>query len=199
MPNWCKTEYSLRGPEKDLKEIEKILNVMENNEPKVKNGFGRMWLGEFVEWLGESWENIPCRGEIISFDRNDYGDLRIEQETAWSEQIFIRKLIEKKYPDVKVFVLEEEEGMGIYRTNDVNRECYKMEYKLETCSDGDYNTEYYGSIDSVAEELKQYGFVPNSEDLEYDISKFVDTYNDIHDNDEEENSIYFSKLQVVSY
>ena len=199
MPNWCKTEYCLRGPEKDLKEIEKILNVMENSEPNLKNGFGRMWLGEFVWWLGESWENIPCRGEIISFDRNDHGDLRIQQETAWREQIAIRKLIEKKYPDVKVFVFEEEGDMGIYRTNDVNLECYKMEYKLESCSDGDYSTEYYGSIDSVAEELKQYGFVPKSEDLESDISQFVDTYNDIHANDEEENSIYFSKLQVVSY
>ena len=35
MPNWCKTEYCLRGPEKDLKEIEKILNVMENSEPNL--------------------------------------------------------------------------------------------------------------------------------------------------------------------
>lgn len=60
----------------------------------LKNGFGKMWLGNLVHKLGGNWKELRCRGEITDFSL-DGNVLTINQETAWCEQEGVRQIIEK--------------------------------------------------------------------------------------------------------
>ena len=44
--------------------------------------------------------------------------LTINQETAWCEQEGVRRIIEEKFPSIKVYFMEEESGCGVFYTND---------------------------------------------------------------------------------
>ena len=85
--------------------------------PRVKNGFGVLWLGCIIDHLGFDWEKYRCRGEILDYNL-DGNVLTIYQDTAWCEQEGFRECIEKKYPSIKVYYRDEEPGCGVYYTND---------------------------------------------------------------------------------
>ena len=59
MPNWCFTVYKCVG---SPKEVRKLYDVIDSNckrkEPRVKNGFGPLWLGCIIDELGGDWEQI---------------------------------------------------------------------------------------------------------------------------------------------
>ena len=57
MPNWCETTYKVKGDSKELKSLHKILQkINRRKNPKIKNGFGALWLGELVNELGFDWK-----------------------------------------------------------------------------------------------------------------------------------------------
>ena len=102
MPNWCDTSYKCVGDLKEVKSLHKVLKYMEKRKTSIlKNGFGKMWLGNLVHKLGGDWEKSRCRGEITDFSL-DGNVLTINQETAWCEQEGVRQIIEKTYPSIKV-------------------------------------------------------------------------------------------------
>ena len=119
MPNWCDTSYKCVGDLKEVKSLHKVLKYMEKRKTSIlKNGFGKMWLGNLVHKLGGDWEKSRCRGEITDFSL-DGNVLTINQETAWCEQEGVRQIIEKTYPSIKVYFMEQEPGCGVFYTNDL--------------------------------------------------------------------------------
>ena len=64
MPNWCSTEYYVVGSKRELSDLNKKMERLENRkESLVKNSFGNTWLGNLVESLGGDWEKVYCRGQ----------------------------------------------------------------------------------------------------------------------------------------
>lgn len=147
MPNWCLTEYKCVGNPKEVRELHKVLKYIDRRKTTiVRNGFGKWWLGNLVTKLGGRWEDYRCRGEIIDYSLD--GDiLIISQSTAWCEQEGVRRIIQEKFPSIKVYYREEEPGCGVYYTNDTTG-CYFPEQYL---IDNDEEPRYFETIEDAAE------------------------------------------------
>jgi predicted RNase H-like HicB family nuclease len=147
MPNWCDTTYKCVGDPKEVRALHKVLKYIDRRKTTiVRNGFGKWWLGNLVTKLGGKWEDYRCRGEIIDYSLD--GDiLIISQSTAWSEQEGVRRIIQEKFPSIKVYYREEEPGCGVYYTNDTTGNYFPETYFLDS-----YNEQlYFETIEEAAE------------------------------------------------
>lgn len=192
MPNWCETTYKCVGDEEEIKSLHEILQkIDQRKEPKIPNGFGHLWLGELVTELGFNWEELRCRGEITGFELCE-GVLSIWQETAWCEQEGVRQAIEKKYPSVKVYYLEEEPGCEIYCTNDLEGTYFPDNYYLDTYDD----PQYFETIEQAA---KYVGGLVGHEVKENvgSIKKALDDYAEIRQENDEDVFYSFHEFQRI--
>jgi hypothetical protein len=149
MPNWCDTIYKCVGNPKEVRSLYNI--ILANNKrkrPRVKNGFGTLWLGCIIDQLGFDWEKHQCRGEILDFSLEG-NVLTIYQNTAWCEQEGFRECIEKKYPSVKVFYREEEPGCDVFYTNDKKGDYFPERYLLDNYDE----PLYYETIEEAAKSV----------------------------------------------
>ena len=149
MPNWCDTTYKCVGDPKEVRALHKILKCIDRRKTTiVRNGFGKWWLGNLVTKLGGKWEDYCCRGEIIDYSLD--GDiLIISQSTAWSEQEGVRRIIQEKFPSIKVYYREEEPGCGVYYTNDTTGDYFPETYFLDS-----YDEQlYFETIEDAAESV----------------------------------------------
>ena len=149
MPNWCETTYKCVG---DLKEVRSLYKTIKANDkrknPRVKNGFGRLWLGCIINALGDEWEKLRCRGEIYYYEL-DGNVLTICQNTAWCEQEGFRECIEKKFPSIKVYYREEESGCDVFYTNDSSGSYFPDRYLLDNYDE----PLYYETIEEAAKSV----------------------------------------------
>lgn len=59
MPNWCSTDYYVVGSKKEVLDLNKKMERLENRKKSlVKNDFGNTWLGNLVNYLGGDWEKV---------------------------------------------------------------------------------------------------------------------------------------------
>lgn len=123
MANWCATTIVVEN-----RDIETIRNLKKEFEKafecnEIKNGFGKMWLGNILSYLGYNENevlhgNISCRGEV-SYMELCNNTLMICTETAWIPMLkVIVMMVEKYAPDSSITYSAIEEGCGIYSTND---------------------------------------------------------------------------------
>lgn len=147
MPNWCDTIYKCVGDPKEVRELHKVLKYIDRRKTTiVRNGFGKWWLGNLVTKLGGKWEDYRCRGEIIDYSFD--GDiLVISQYTAWCEQEGVRRIIQEKFPSIKVYYREEEPGCEVYYTNDTTGDYFPEQYLI----DNDEEPRYFETIEDAAE------------------------------------------------
>lgn len=120
MPNWCSTNYAIRGEESELKEFAEIINSLPQRESVHKNDFGPFWLGNLIAALGGRWEGYPCKGVIDPCpDSPAYffgpcpdeeektepadGFLRFSMTTAWDHKQEIDDLIKSRFPSFEFF------------------------------------------------------------------------------------------------
>lgn len=146
MPNLCNTTYKCIG---ELKEVESLHSLLERmSEQKttfVENDFGKWWLGNLIHLIGGKWQGYRCRGEITDYLIED-NVLTIHQNTAWCEQEGVRKIIEEKYPSIKVYYLEEELGCGLYHTNDIHSLFFDESFLVDSYE----SFEYFQTIEELA-------------------------------------------------
>lgn len=188
MPNWCETEYKCVG---DLKEVRTLYKIIKANDkrktPRVKNGFGTLWLGCIINALGEDWEQLRCRGEIIDYQLEG-NVLTLWQNTAWCEQEGFRECIEKKFPSIKVYYREEEPGCDVFYTNDVNGDYFPDRYFLDNYDEplyfetieeaaksvsGIVGHEVEPTVKAIDEALEDYMEEHEDEDLFYSFHEFT--------------------------
>lgn len=131
MPNWCQTTYKIIGPDKDLQKINDILNKCDERvNPLNENDFGNLWLGDIITDLGFDYNDFCCRGEVVDWYFDD-DVFVIYQSTAWCEQEGFRECIRTKFPDVDIYVFEDEPGCEVFCTNDIYKYCFPYDYRLE--------------------------------------------------------------------
>ena len=190
MPNWSDTVYKCIGDPKEVRSLYKIIKANDKRKTsRVKNGFGTLWIGNIIDALGEDWEKLRCRGEIIGYHIEN-NLLTIYQSTAWCEQEGFRECIEKKFPSIKVYYREEEPGCDVYYTNDAERNYFPERYLLNN------NDEplYFNTIKEAAEYVS--GIVNKKVEAKMTaIEKALDEYEDVSENEDEYYS--FHQIQVV--
>ena len=188
MPNWCSTEYYVVGSKKELSDLNKKMERLENRKKSlVKNGFGNTWLGNLVESLGGDWEKVYCRGQWMCRVYNKENTT----ETAWCEMNEWRKFIESCYKTIKILFVTEEPGCGIYQTNDLGGVFFKDKYVLDYTED----VEYFETIDQAVEFIEELIGLKIEDKTVNGIQEKLDEY--VEKNDEEDQYFSFHEFEEV--
>lgn len=174
MPNWCSTDYYVVGSKKEVLDLNKKMERLENRKKSlVKNSFGNTWLGNLVKSLGGDWEKVYCRGEWMCREYNkEKNTLTFTTETAWQEMNEWRKFIESYYTTIKFLYVTEESGMGIYKTNDKDGVFFKDRYILDYGED----IEYFETIDQVVKFTEEFIGVKIKDKTINDIQRTIDDF-----------------------
>ncbi len=160
MPNWCMTEYCVKGKSSQIKKLDDLFRKIEkeNLSGDNKQGFGNSWLGNLLIGVGYSFDEVckrinykncevRCRGWLEYFD--DFDDEDFEEggddmeycfsvESAWYRPTGLFEVIKDKLNiDAKFYYCSEETGCEVFETNDDTWSIYPENvYKTEFC-DGD--------------------------------------------------------------
>lgn len=192
MPNWCDTTYKCVGDLKEVRSLHKILKYIDKRKTTIlKNGFGKWWLGNLVHKLGGDWEKYRCRGEITDYSL-DGNVLTINQETAWCEQEGVRRIIEEKFPSIKVYFMEEEPGCGVFYTNDSSGDYFPERYFLDSYED----SEYFETIEEAAKYVSE--MVGHEVEASVNgVSQALDDYVEKHEEDNPDLFYSFHEFTVL--
>lgn len=158
MPNWCYTNYVVKGRESEVAALHKIIQDLEAREESLlPNGFGKLWLGNLVHTLGGDWKKIYCRGRILDHHIED-GSLMLQVESAWSEPSETRHFILEKFPGLTIIFQAEEPGMCIFETNDKDGIYFPHRWLLDFNDESRdlYFYEYFETLPEAADFLKEY-------------------------------------------
>lgn len=193
MPNWCSTEYYVVGSKRELSDLNKKMERLENRKKSlVKNGFGNTWLGNLVESLGGDWEKVYCRGQWMCRVYNkENNSLTFTTETAWREMNEWRKFIESYYTTIKLLYVTEEPGCGVYQTNDLEGVFFKDKYVLDYTED----VEYFETIDQAVEFIEELIGLKIEDKTVNGIQEKLDEY--VEKNDEEDLFFSFHEFEEV--
>ena len=197
MANWASTAYAIEGPKETLQKIEKAIL-----EHPVEEGSSEDWEGNVLTALGIEWENKKPDGTgyyMRGFIRMDVepwytesGTLRFDAEEAWGATD-LNEVLEKNIPDIKVFYVVEEPGEEVYATNDKEGKYFPDRYYVDTCIDGNYQSEYFQFESSVYKWL--HDITDGRVNSEEGVEKFNSDYEDSDADDE--NFIYIHKFAIV--
>ena len=192
MPNWCETTYKCVGNPKEVRLLHKAIEANSKRKtPYVPNGFGTLWLGCIINYLGGNWENYRCRGHILDFGLEEDGTtLNIYQDTAWCEQEGFRKFIEETFPSIKVYYMEVEPGCEVFCTNDAKGKYFPVRYFLDSYDE----PLYFDTIEEAAECVSS--IVGHDVRATVDaVSLALDDYMEEHEDDERE--IFYSFHDII--
>lgn len=193
MPNWCSTDYYVLGSRKEIMDLSKRMERLENRKKSlINNGFGNTWLGNLVNNLGGDWENVYCRGEWMCREWNkEKNTLTFTTETAWQEMKEWRRFIESCYKTIKILYVTEEPGMGIYKTNDLNEIFFKAKFVLDYGED----VEYFETLDQAIVFIEELTGITIEEKTVNGIQGKLDEY--VEENDEEDLFYSFHEFEQV--
>lgn len=173
MANTCSTYYKCVG---DPSELKQLLAILEStSKPFLCTILEKM--GVNLKDLSE--QGLGCRGSIIWYEYDGDRILSIDQETAWCEQEGFRRSIEKVFPSVKVYYLEEEPGCDVFYTNDPNGEFFPQRFLLD--SPDVY--EFFENIEDVIDYLQEKFHISVEEQTESGIQSAIDRYAEERDDD----------------
>nr|DAT67194.1 MAG TPA: Ferredoxin-like domain in Api92-like protein [Caudoviricetes sp.] len=193
MPNWCSTDYYVLGSRKEIMDLSKRMERLENRKKSlINNGFGNTWLGNLVNNLGGDWENVYCRGEWMCREWNkEKNTLTFTTETAWQEMKEWRRFIESCYKTIKILYVTEEPGMGIYKTNDLDEIFFKAKFVLDYGED----VEYFETLDQAIVFIEELTGITIEEKTVNGIQGKLDEY--VEENDEEDLFYSFHEFEQV--
>lgn len=154
MPNWAYSQYHCVGDKEQLLELHSTMSELEGmKSPGLhENGFGSTWLGNLVIKLGGDWEKVYCRGTWDNLLLHDDGTVSFSVESAWDEPDEVRYFIESVFPEIRIYFVCEESGMGIYKTNDDTRLYFPEQFYLWV---EDETTEYCNDMESLIREVEK--------------------------------------------
>lgn len=186
MANMASVAYAIEGSKKSLEEIfEVILNAVNTKDNR------------YEEYIAAESLKLPIKedtrlgGEIEADPTLENGVLRFYAEERWGLQDFA-ELLEKKFPDIKIYWVVEESGCEVYCTNDKEGKYFPERYYVDTAQDDIYQSEYFNTEEEVYEWLSKItnGRVKCKEDVD----KFNSDYED--SGTEDENFIYIHEFKV---
>lgn len=193
MANWAVTDYAIEGPKKTLQKIEKaILN------PDVKERSTESWEGNVLRALSITWEERGpngtgkyLRGFIQDTPWWDGDTLRFYAEEAWGATDF-NEILEENIKDIKVFWVTEEEGMGVYETNDAEGKYFPARFFVDTCIDDNYSSDYFKTKEAAYAWLSKItnGRIVNEED--------VDSFNETANSLAKDDYIAVNEFKIIT-
>ena len=191
MPNWCTTSYMIEGPHETLKKINDAILHHEVQENSSSD-----WEGNVLLALGITWkQNTPdgkgyyMRGFIQDSPSLGENTLEFYADEAWGVTDF-NEVLEKNFPDIKVYFIAEEPGMEVYITNDAEGKFFPTRYYVDTCIKDDYQSEYFETEEEAYKWLSDItqGKITNEEQ--------VNAFNsDVEDTDD---FIYVYEFKIVN-
>jgi hypothetical protein len=188
MANMASVAYATEGPEEILQKINEAIVVAVNSDDK------RYEMYQAAEYLKLPIKNDTRLGGEISEEPTwdeKTGALRFWSEERWGLQDFA-ELLEKHFPDIKVYWVVEECGMEIYCTNDKEGKYFPERYLVDTCIDGIYNSEYFRTEEEIYKWLDKltHGRVKCKEDVEEFNADYEDSGTD------DKNFIYIHEFEI---
>lgn len=173
MPNWCTTDYTVKGPVESLDIFHAFLHKMKETAPPVKNGFGDHWLGTIVDAFGGDYRKVPCRGHWEDSWQDEEG-VHFSTITAWAPATEVIGMMRERWPDLRFLFYAEEPGCEYYATNDCDGEAYPFRWKVEISKSYDIFDEFFDTLDEALGYIgRTFGIKPpqNQQDvLELDAS-----------------------------
>ena len=168
MPNWCMTSYTIVGKASDVKRINDALK----NHP-VKEDSAKNWQGNILNALGVSYDDVDkhsMRGFLYEHDYiGETGDgdaqLKMLYEEAWCRTDFA-DVLQEVFPDISIYWMAEEPGCELYQTNDSDGNFYPDRYYVDTCINGEYESEYFTTEEAAYEWLSQRSDCKCADDVE---------------------------------
>lgn len=152
MTNWASVTYKCVGRKE---ETDRLYNLVLN--------------------LNGSLAEVGCRGQILDvYMGSEPSSLTIDMWCAWDEPVDFRKLIEKKFPSIKVYYIVEEPGCEIWQTNDKEGIFFPDRYFLDFEDGG----EYFKTLgDAASFTSKKIGMEVHTVD---EIDEALDSYMEAH-------------------
>ena len=190
MANWCYTSYVIDGKRKEVQSLFSKMNNLENRKkPLVGNDFGKTWLGCLVTKLGGDWHEVYCRGSWSDLNWNG-AILRFNTETAWGPMDEVFRFIKKQYPSLEIYYMAEEDGNGVFITNDTEGRYFRDRYRIEY--DCDY--EYFTTIEGVCNYVT--GIIEKEVKTREKLEESINNWNE--NTEDDDRMIYFNEYEVVT-
>lgn len=174
MANWACTDYIIEGPDEILLKITEAIKY-----PVVTPGSDETWEGNVLNTLGIKWKGRQPDGsgyymrgfiqdsENIGFIPGTDKYLSFWAEEAWGATDF-NEVLEKAFPDIKVYYCTVEESDAVYATNDREGKYFEYRWHVDTCINGNYLYEDFVDKDSAYKWLSDNtdGKIKNEKDVE---------------------------------
>ncbi|MBQ0160339.1 MAG: hypothetical protein KBT28_06915 [Bacteroidales bacterium] len=179
MPNWANVSYQITGSKESIDRLNNIIDeLVSAPSPRVKNGFGKLWLGCIVDALGGKWEEVTCRGQIYERSRVSDISLDLDMEMAWGELSDFREFLEKTL-NVHIIYYCEEPGMATYCHNDPDGPKYHIEVIIE---DETYESDFIDDFETIQMMIDSY---INKKPKDFaDAIEICNKFNNLHVHDE---------------
>ena len=190
MANTCFTAYVIDGKRKEVQSLFSKMNYLEKRKkPLEGSSFGNTWLGNLVIKLGGDWRKVYCRGAWSDLEWNG-SILRFNTETAWGPMNEVFKFIKTIYPSLKIYDQAEEDGNGVFITNDVEGRYFRDRYRIEF--DCDY--EYFTTIEGVCDYVS--GIIGKELQSKAAMEAAINDWNEGTEDDDR--MIYFVEYEVIA-
>lgn len=166
MANTCIVSYVFEGNKKTLKRISDLIEKAVNKTIPARDNSSHTWQGNVLYELGASFNSTDyIRGFFCAEASFENGALRFDCEEKWHRGDFAEILC-KKFPSLSVYWIAEEGGCEIYETNDAEGKYFAERYYVDTCINGEYESEYFTDEEGVYKWLTEHANCKNMEDVE---------------------------------
>lgn len=131
MATWNQTKYVFIGSKEEIGKLNEIIENMLSGKTLKSGDFENNWLGFIVKAINENPNEVNCRGYIENPKLVNETTLKFTTWTAGSSCFELFELICQKFPTLEYYFISTEPNMGVYLTNDKNREYFKFSGKYE--------------------------------------------------------------------
>lgn len=163
MPNWAITTYKIEGEQSVLEEINQLITDFQSGHRSIE-GAAPDWEGNIIKALGIPEEESYLRG-FFQFHELENGVLTITAEEAWGDTDF-RHLLRKKYPQLRIYYITEEDGLEYYATNDSEEKYFSDRFRLSSCIDEDYQYEYFQTKEDALKYIAEHFHLHSEKEIE---------------------------------
>ena len=196
MANWAYTDYVVEG---NIETIKRIYGAILKHP--VQKDSHEDWEGNILHALNIDFENMkigdsePYMRGFIQQDTVEMSDstLTFSAEEAWGATDFA-DVLNEKMEDIKVFFYVQEEGMEVYATNDKEGKYFPDRFYVDTCIDGNYDSDYFKT------EEKLYEWLSRKTDGKVTDGESIDKFNEEFENSDgyDSNFIRIHEIEIVN-
>ncbi len=219
MPNWCATNYLLRGPKDRIQDFCDKVNACVDKPDIMNNDFGRLWLGNLYAVIEKETDigtilQADVRGCIdpdpdseacfcgpegnvrylypekdIRTGEKNWAHIAFSTQTAWDMSKWFNKMLEEKYPELEVSFMTTDEFGNFHKCHNPER-LGISHIEIWHHDHGEYS---FDTAEEAAIILNIFGLDFTKEDIENQSEEFckkINEYNENHEYEELEITVW---------